>query len=90
MCVYINKKTKKQKKTTTAAGKKIMRVKIKPWGRLVFFFFFFFFFLKKKGVRQRMNKNYRIGHLSDAFAQLRQENSRMRSLSLLDHQVLCW
>ena len=61
MCVYINKKTKKQKKTTTAAGKKIMRVKIKPWGRLVFFFFFFFFFfLKKKGLVYQCYKNFGI------------------------------
>ena len=87
MCVYINKKTKKQKKKQQQQQEKRLCVSRLSRGGDLFFFFFFF---KKKGVRQRMNKNYRIGHLSDAFAQLRQENSRMRSLSLLDHQVLCW
>ena len=86
MCVYINKKQKNKKKKQQQQQEKRLCVSGLSRGGDLFFFFFF----KKKGVRQRMNKNYRIGHLSDAFAQLRQENSRMRSLSLLDHQVLCW
>lgn len=49
MHIY-KQKNKKTKKTTTAAGKKIMRVKIKRWGRLIFFF------LKKRGETENEQK----------------------------------